>query len=243
MTTNPMTETHARSSTDPLAGSSGGGVKDQAKETAQTASQEAKNVAREVGDQTRNLMEEARTQVQDQSRTQRDRLVEMLRSFTDDLEQMSQDRDGMAAQAARQVAGQARTLEQRIDGREPSDLLEEVRSFARRRPGAFLAGAAVAGVVVGRMLRGAKDASSSNGAGWSGSTDPTASAGLPPTTGYPPVGAPPLTSYDDRPVTTGASTGGLVSETDVPGSPSMTGPSGLPGIGEPDDGRPTGAPR
>ena len=34
-------------------------------------------------------------------------------------------------------------------GSEPGDLVEEVRSFARRRPGVFLLGAAVAGTVVG----------------------------------------------------------------------------------------------
>ena len=38
-------------------------------------------------------------------------------------------------------------------GSEPGDLVEEVRSFARRRPGVFLLGAAVAGTVVGRLTR------------------------------------------------------------------------------------------
>ena len=42
-----------------------------------------------------------------------------------------------------------------------ADLLDDIRSFARRKPGAFLLGAAVAGIVAGRMFRGAKDASTS----------------------------------------------------------------------------------
>ncbi len=37
-----------------------------------------------------------------------------------------------------------------------SDLLEQGRSFARRKPGTFLLGAVVAGVVAGRLTRGAK---------------------------------------------------------------------------------------
>ena len=39
--------------------------------------------------------------------------------------------------------------------------MEEVRRFARRRPGAFLAGSLVAGVVAGRLTRGAKAAQDS----------------------------------------------------------------------------------
>jgi hypothetical protein len=41
-----------------------------------------------------------------------------------------------------------------LEQREPGDLLDEVRRFARRRPGAFVLGALVAGVVAGRMTRG-----------------------------------------------------------------------------------------
>ena len=42
-----------------------------------------------------------------------------------------------------------------LDNHEPADLLDEVKRFARRRPGAFLALAAAAGVVAGRLTRGA----------------------------------------------------------------------------------------
>jgi hypothetical protein len=46
-------------------------------------------------------------------------------------------------------------------------VLEEVRSFARRRPGTFLLAAAAAGLVAGRLTRGAvddkRDTSSGNG--------------------------------------------------------------------------------
>jgi len=45
-----------------------------------------------------------------------------------------------------------------LSEREPADLLEEARSLARRRPGAFLVGAALAGVIIGRLTRGVVDA-------------------------------------------------------------------------------------
>ncbi|HSE55932.1 MAG TPA: hypothetical protein VLB03_09380, partial [Nocardioidaceae bacterium] len=91
-----------------------------------------------------------------------------LRTFGDDIEKMAngeQVSGGMAQDLARQVAERARDLSGRIDGREPVELLDEVRSFARRRPGTFLFGALAAGVVAGRLTRGAKDGQSQGTAG------------------------------------------------------------------------------
>jgi hypothetical protein len=45
-----------------------------------------------------------------------------------------------------------------LDSHGPDEVLDEVRSFARRRPGTFLLIAAGAGVVLGRLTRGLKDA-------------------------------------------------------------------------------------
>lgn len=41
-----------------------------------------------------------------------------------------------------------------LESREPKDVLEDVKSFARRRPVTFLALAATAGVLTGRLTRG-----------------------------------------------------------------------------------------
>jgi len=56
-----------------------------------------------------------------------------------------------------------------LQNREPADLLEEVRSFARRKPGLFLLGAAAAGVLAGRLTSGVKAAHTDSGT--SGRTD------------------------------------------------------------------------
>ena len=156
-----------------------GTAADQAKRTAGTAADEGRHVADVAKDEARNVMEEskaqaqdllqeARSQVDEQSRTQRDRLVGTLRTFGDDIEKMAngeQVSGGMAQDLARQVAERARDISGRIDGREPVELLDEVRSFARRRPGTFLLGALAAGVVAGRLTRGAKDAQGQETAG------------------------------------------------------------------------------
>lgn len=159
-------------------------AKEQAGQFAGTAKGEASHVAGEAKAQARNVMDDARTQVDQQSRTQRDRLVETSRTLGSDLEQMADNGpDGMAADVARQVAQKARDLGDMLDGREPSDILEDVRSFARRRPGVFLLGAMAAGVAVGRLARGAKDAKSpdSSGTGYGSATTGLPDAGA---TGY-----------------------------------------------------------
>jgi hypothetical protein len=153
------------------AGSSGG-AKEQAKQAAGTAADEskhvagvaqdeAKNVAGEAKNQAMRVVDEAKSQLDDHSRNQRDRLVETMRSFGNDLDRMADQSDGgMASDLVRQVAGRARDLTDRLDGREPSQILDDVRDMARRRPGAFLLGALAAGVVAGRLARGAKNAQS-----------------------------------------------------------------------------------
>jgi hypothetical protein len=176
------------------------GAREQAKQTAGNAAEagkhvggvakhEARQVATEARQQARNLLDDAKTQVEDQSRTQRDRLVSNLRTFTDDLEQMAaQSESGTANRLVQQVASAARSFTDQLDQREPAEMLDEVRRFARRRPGAFLLGAFAAGVVAGRVARGAKDAGSDE------TTDTTSTAEMRGIgdarvgTGLPPVG-------------------------------------------------------
>jgi len=136
-----------------------GTAADEGKRVAGVAQGEAKNVAAEAKYQARGLFDDAKGQLDEQSRTQRDRITGTLRTLTDDLEDMAaKGHDGLAADLARQVADRARTFTSKIDGREPSELLDEVRDFARRKPGTFLLGALAAGVVAGRLTRGAKAA-------------------------------------------------------------------------------------
>jgi len=141
-----------------------GTAADQGRQVADVAQGEAKKVASEASTQVRGLVQETTSQLEDQGRTQRDRLVEVLRSLGDDLEKMASSADNsMAANLAHEVADRSRTLSSRLDGREPRELLDDVRSFARRKPGVFLAGSLLAGVVAGRLARGAKDANDSSG--------------------------------------------------------------------------------
>jgi hypothetical protein len=75
------------------------------------------------------------------------------------------DGEGLAPEIARQAAERTRGVASWLDEREPGALVEEVRRFARRKPGAFLAGAAIAGVLAGRLTRGAVAAASDDSSG------------------------------------------------------------------------------
>lgn len=128
-----------------------------------TAQEEVQNVASVAAEQARNLIGEARSQVGgqlgEQVTSQRDQVVGLLRSLGDDLESMAAQGpgSGLAADLVRELGDRARSLREQLDGREPGQLLDDARSFARKRPGTFLLGALAAGVVAGRLVRGAAE--------------------------------------------------------------------------------------
>jgi hypothetical protein len=126
-------------------------------EVAQTAMGDARDVLGEGKAQARNLVGEARDQLRDHAGEQQRNAVTNLRSLGDELRSMANgsDREGVASELVAQAADRTHGAADWLDGREPEDLLEELRRLARRRPGAFLLGALAAGVVAGRLTRGA----------------------------------------------------------------------------------------
>jgi hypothetical protein len=78
---------------------------------------------------------------------------------------------GLATEVVRQASQRLRGVQGYVEGGTGSDVLSDVRSFARRRPGAFLLAAAAAGVLAGRATRGAaaaRKAESETSQGYSG---------------------------------------------------------------------------
>jgi hypothetical protein len=135
-----------------------GTAADETKHVAGVAQGEAQHVAAEAKSQVQDLVGQATSQVEEQSRTQLGRLAETLRTYGDDLQQMAAQSSGPASGLAREAAERVQGLSSHLEGREPRDLLDDVRSYARRKPGVFLGSALVAGIVAGRLTRGAKAA-------------------------------------------------------------------------------------
>lgn len=137
----------------------------EAKHVAETAKEELGNVTSTATDQMRRLMDQSRSELTDQARSQQQRLTTNLRSLTDELDSMvGAGQPGVAHDLVRQVSQQARTLGDWLDGNEPGAVLDEVKRFARRKPGTFLAVAAGLGFLSGRMTRGLSAASQEDGA-------------------------------------------------------------------------------
>ncbi|MEV0003206.1 hypothetical protein AB0H28_13090 [Micromonospora sp. NPDC050980] len=174
----------------------GGGVRDQARQVgsdaahaggavAQTAKEQGREVVGETRRQARDLYGEARHQVAGQAGEQQRRAAGGLRSLADEMRSMAEQGGGsgpvteLAHQAAERVHGVAGWLEQR----EPGDLLNEVKGYARRNPGTFLVGAALLGVVAGRLTRNIAAVGNDGGAGQS--YDPDRTAVIPTTPGVP----------------------------------------------------------
>lgn len=176
-----------------------GSAAEQGQAVAQTAASQAQDVASHARDQVGTVATEARQQAQ-----------KVMSSTTSEVQSQLQQRLGTASSSARSTASELRALvEGRPDeagrtadwARQATDRLErladraddlgvqgiidETTDFARRKPGAFLAGAVAAGFVVGRLARAGKEVQSSSSSTSSSNqfASPGATQGLPATSG------------------------------------------------------------
>lgn len=124
------------------------------KDVAGVAKEEAGTVAREAKSQAKDLFRQTQDELRDQAAHQQERVAGGLRSLGDELEQMAgASTGGTAGDVARQLAERSRSVAGWLDERDPGSLLSEVKSYARRNPGTFIAAAALAGVLTGRLTR------------------------------------------------------------------------------------------
>jgi hypothetical protein len=131
----------------------------------QTATDQAREVVSETARQARDLLGEAGGQVRDQTSVQQQKAASQLHSVADELHEMvaKGGQSGLATEVAQQAAERLHGAASWLEQREPADVLQAVRDFARRRPAVFLAGAVAAGLAAGRLTRGMTDAARSGG--------------------------------------------------------------------------------
>ncbi len=138
-------------------------TKDSATQVAGTVKEQTGAVTAEVGNQARQLFDQARTEVSDQAATQQQRVAGGLHSLADEVQSLlnGQPKEGVATDVARMASDKAHEIADWLDRRDPASLVEEVKSFARHRPGAYLAIALGAGILAGRLAKGLSASNSS----------------------------------------------------------------------------------
>jgi len=150
----------AQSSTTEVAKDQAGQVADTAKQAgaqvAGTVKEQAGQVTAEAGRQAKQLFSQAQSEVTEQAAATQQRVADGLHALADELTGMAKhsDQDGPATDLARQAADKAHQAAGWLSNRDPGTLLDEVRSYARRKPGTYLAIALGAGVLAGRLTRG-----------------------------------------------------------------------------------------
>jgi cell division septum initiation protein DivIVA len=159
------------------------GAADAGQHVADVAKNQAQSVVAEAGSQTADLLRQARSELTDQANAQQQRVARSLHALGDELQSMAQrsEQPGVATDLARQASSKTHDMASWLDSREPGQLVQELRAFARQRPGTFLLAAAGAGLLAGRLTRGVKDASSTDGSG----SDHRAMGNLTPTAAVP----------------------------------------------------------
>ena len=152
-----------------------------ATDVASTAKQQAGQVAGEAVNQLKSLTDDARNQASQQASNATDKLSSTVRGLAGEMRDLGQgkgDANSTIAGLVQQLADKGEQLADHISAQGPGGLVQDLRSFAARKPGTFLLGALAAGVVTGRLVKGATADSTP-----SGSTSGTG-YGTGSTTGY-----------------------------------------------------------
>jgi hypothetical protein len=135
---------------------------------AETAKAQARDVTGQLQDQARTVLGDASTELEHQLDDRLRRMTGTARERTTQLHALAEGRveeAGVTADWARSAAEQLGQLAERAESLGPRGVAEEAANFARRRPMAFLAGAAAAGFLVGRLVRNASQSQNGDGNG------------------------------------------------------------------------------
>jgi vacuolar-type H+-ATPase subunit E/Vma4 len=136
---------------------------EQAREVASVASEQAASVGSQAIGQARTVLDSATGDVRDQLEQRLRTLSEQARSTAEELQALVDGRPedaGRTRDLAQSASDHIGRLADRADELGVQGVVEEVTDLARRRPVLFLAGAATAGILVGRMARAGKEVQS-----------------------------------------------------------------------------------
>ena len=140
---------------------------DASRQVVQTVKEQVVDLRGEVTSQARTVFDQTTSQLSEQAQRQTEKAGVALRTLSEQTSALAEgrtDEAGELGRYVRQFSDQLGQLSQRLEQGGFDAMLGDVQRFARRRPGAFLLGAAALGVVAGRLGRGAKEAASDDSA-------------------------------------------------------------------------------
>jgi hypothetical protein len=169
---------------------------------ASVASEQAATIGSQAVDQARTVLDSATGDVRDQLEQRLSTLAGAARTTADELQALVEGRPedaGRTKEMAQTASQHIGRLADKADELGVQGVVEEVTDLARRRPVLFLAGAATAGILVGRMAKAGKEAKD----GSSSTSGPAVGTGTPTT---PDWGEADLVTPPAAPVPAGAPT-------------------------------------
>ena len=136
------------------------------KELAATVKEQAGQVSGELREQAVQLVDEARELLQTRANAQTERLAQNMRRLGNKAGAVAQgwpNEESGVRDYIWQLAERLDLAADEIELRGIDGLVDEVQSFARRNPTAFMVGAALVGFGVGRLIRAGSGAGDADG--------------------------------------------------------------------------------
>jgi hypothetical protein len=160
------------------ASATAGQARQGASEVVGTAAEQVRAVTGEARAQAGAMAGDLRSRVAEEAESQARRGAQVMREWADDLSGLakSADKDSPAKSLVAQAADRGHRAADYLDSRGVGGVAGDLQDFARRRPGAFLGGAVLAGFAVGRL---AKVGSKADGSGASAPSRTSGSQSLP----------------------------------------------------------------
>ncbi len=191
-----------------------GTTRDESSQIASTARDEARNVTETAREQARSAASRMQDELRQRAGEEASKLAQTLRDTSRQLATMagsSGDEQSFAAGLVREVSNATGRVASRLDEGGFDSMLADVRSWARRNPGGFLLGAAVAGFAMGRLVRHLTGNGNGGGSGDMRLSDysPGTSSMYPPALGEPAIGGDPYEEFRSA-GTTGPTTTGVL---------------------------------
>ena len=157
--------------TTPVEGGSGtqGGnqVTEQAKQQTQQLATQARQQASELASRG---TEQAKSQLANQKHNASQRLTPIHSALRESAQQLRNQGQGQVGDYAEKAADQVERFSSYLRQTEVDEIAEEVRGFARRRPGLFLGSAAAVGFFATRFLKSTSEEASSSSSSSSSSS-------------------------------------------------------------------------